>query len=142
MKPDDILFAPLAAWRQTCRDITQWIVQHRDPLRLKLVVYRPRPHGALLLHEMAEAFHEHGQRRFWRTEYPCMISEEFEFDGTLKPSDPSNNLMFPVFGQVGHNYYRSIEDANLVPNTYTHYYIFRSRTEAILGLSFLTFNYP
>lgn len=141
MKPNDILFSPLpVSWRRQCDAIVKWIDHNRDPRRCQLALARRRPLHSLLLHEMVDAYHD-GQRMFWRTEYPMVLPTEFEFDGVILSADPVKSIPFPVYGEGGHPYYRSIEDVNLVPNTYSHYYIFGSFRCAIIGLSDLAFNH-
>lgn len=134
MSIEDILYAPISNWRQLCQDIAIWIDQHRSPGRNIYQVDRPRPEGALYLLEFIEAYREYGQKVFWRIQYPDIY--EFEFDGVIAPVGP--DLEYPAYGEVGNSVFRSIEDANLVPNTYTSFFIFGTPIDAHKGLTFVS----
>jgi hypothetical protein len=62
------------------------------------------------------------------------------FDGTarLPSADPNE----PDFASFNSPRSRSILDANLVRNGYNHNYVFETRFDAELGLSFLKLHYP
>jgi hypothetical protein len=131
---EDILYSPIENWRQLCQEIVLWIDRNRRSDRSIYQVDRPRPTGALYLLEFVEAYREHGQKIFWRIQYPDIY--EFEFDGIIEPAGPQ--LEYPAYGEVGSSHFRSIEDANLVANTYTSYFIFRSTIEAHNALAFVS----
>src|ERR1700733_8870777 len=141
---DDILFAPIERWRHLCRIINDWFrYSITDDSRLLYPVDRPRPKGALTLMEFAESYFVDGRQWFWRIEYPKIM--EFRFNGVIKPAEillfSTGEVTYPAFGEVGHPYLRSIEDANLVSNTYTSMYLFRTEVEAKAGIEFVRDNY-
>jgi len=133
MTPDEILFSPIIDWRKLCSEIVDWIENHRTPGRECYPMDRPRPTGALLLYEFLEAYWEYGQRGFFRLEYPKIIP--FKWDGIIYPT--SSQLPYPSYLEWGNPYYRSVEDTNLVRNTYTCYFIFRTKSDADQGLIFV-----
>jgi hypothetical protein len=143
MKPDDILFSPISIaipkWRKTCRECVQWIENNRAPSRMNLSLNRLHPPSALLLEDFAEAYHEKGQTRFWRLDYP-KLPFEFEFDGVIE--SVGGVRTYPVYGEIGSSLFRSIEDANLVRNTYTLTYIYPSYSDCLDGQLFLQTHYP
>lgn len=88
--------------------------------------------------EFAEAFYNNGRRWFWRIEYPVVVAPiNFQFDGVIKSVEV--DVAYPCFGEINYPYMRSIEDANLIPNTYSNYYIFHSEAEAKAGIDFLAY---
>lgn len=82
---DDLLFSPIDGsacepWRASCRHVVEEI---RSQLKK---LYPARPEGAMLLEDMMERFHKHGQGIFWAVdEFDGMF--EFDFDGTVMVSN-------------------------------------------------------
>lgn len=134
MNNDTVLYAPVTRWSTECARIRRWINENPIAGRDHFPISRPRPRGALFLYDFLEAYWEFGQRIFWRLE-PSDISM-FEFDGTLLQAD-GKRIKYPVYGEVGNPMLRSVEDANLIPNTYTHYFLFKCEQDAIDGFWFI-----
>lgn len=136
MNADDILFAPIPLWRTACDEILIWIVNHRGlgPQHEIYPLDRKRPLGALTLIEFADAHYTGGRSWFWRLE--SIKITPFQFDGVLRKAD--GVLPYPSYGEIGYAYYRSIEDVNLVPNTYTNYFIFTNEVDAKAAINVLT----
>lgn len=144
MSVDDILFAPIYTWKTICRDIENWFSSRYESPRSNRLLYdvnRKRPDGALTLIEFAESYHLTNKCWFWRFEYrkaipsPAWLISPFQFDGKI--GLPTDTIPYPYFGEVGCDFLRSIEDVNLIPNTYTNYFIFKTEIEAKHGLLFL-----
>jgi hypothetical protein len=143
MNPDDILFAPIRnePWRVLCRAIIFHICTNRKPDRLIYSMDRERPVGALLLGELLEKYHGHGQQLFWRIDYPDrLVPEPFGFRGVINSAD--DDCPYATFQEEYPNGPRSIEDANLVPNTYSHSYVFSNEFIARDAIAYLTCFYP
>jgi len=144
MNPDDILFAPINnGWRDLCRDIVRYIETNRRPTRNVLSLTRSRPDHFLGVTGLMEAYHDRGQIEFWRVDYPHeLVPVSFQFAGNV--SLPTSTTPYPTFGEMvaGATHRRSIEDVNLVPNTYTHKYIFDNEPDALKGLMFLIKFHP
>lgn len=88
--------------------------------------------------EFLEAFYIDCRVWFWRIDTNKITC--FQFNGKIW--EASEKVAYPAYEQAdplaeGVWSYRSIEDANLVPNTYTNYFIFRTEAEAKSGVNFL-----
>lgn len=151
MSVDDTLFAPIhpspvSRWLNTCREISDWIDQNRKPERNLWHINRHRPARTLTLVALMSAFHERQVTKFWEVIYPDrLIPRQFEFDGVIRNASSSMGIPYPSYGEVLSNsssVARSIEDMNLVLNTYTNFYIFETEQHALDGVISLIRDFP
>lgn len=147
MSIEDTLYAPIhqKSWLDICRDISDWIDNHRRPERNLWSITRYRPARTLSLVAFMEAYRDKGLRAFWMLKYPdSLIPQLFTFTGDLAMPDVSGGMPIPVFYELSSRgrQVHSIEDMNLVLNTYTHYYIFETELDALAGVSSLLRYFP